>query len=244
MMREIYEILVQASPNQFIHVVEPLGFFLNDDGDKGYIVMEFCSEGDLRRYINDMKRKGTEISDLKAWEMIAQVASSLIQLHANGIIHGDLKPENILLTEEIKVKLSDFGLARQLQEGKDYLTLRAGTKLFLAPELLQYQKGKENAGIIKRMQTTAADIWSIGIMLFELLAQHHPFMNLNEDQDPMAESETLHRIIEQEAPEIPAHYPESMRMLIKSMLNKDSVRRITAEAILAIPEVAANLTHK
>ncbi|KAA6393677.1 MAG: hypothetical protein EZS28_010793 [Streblomastix strix] len=74
-----------------------------------------------------MKEYGTMITPQKAFEMIGQIASSLYQLHSNGILHLDLKPENVLLVNGFKVKLSDFGLARQLQVGREYITAHGGT---------------------------------------------------------------------------------------------------------------------
>ncbi|KAA6381551.1 MAG: hypothetical protein EZS28_022923, partial [Streblomastix strix] len=63
-MKDIIRIIRQsAHQSQFIHVVEPLGFFVNEDEEKAYLVMELCSEGDLRSYIRNMKKFGTEISD-------------------------------------------------------------------------------------------------------------------------------------------------------------------------------------
>ncbi|KAA6354762.1 MAG: hypothetical protein EZS28_049711, partial [Streblomastix strix] len=117
-MRDVYHILQQASSSSsssssqssdsqpsFIHVVEPLGYFLNEDKDKAYLVLEYCENGDLRQYIQKMKDSGTEITEAKAFELIRQVTLALNQLHMNGIIHGDIKPENILLTKDFQVKL-------------------------------------------------------------------------------------------------------------------------------------------
>ncbi|KAA6383248.1 MAG: putative NEK protein kinase, partial [Streblomastix strix] len=188
-------------------IVELLGFFVSEDGRKAYLVMEYCSGGDLRKYINNMKKMGVAINPEKAWEIVAQIAFSLYQLHSSGIIHADLKPENILLTEEFKVKLSDFGLARQLQVDREYTTNHGGTFLYQGPELHRTAGTDESnpTGGERRIpqriiQTVASDIWSFGVMMFELLAQRHPFFD-----------------------------------------NKNPERRITAEAILQLPEVAAIL---
>ncbi|KAA6322713.1 MAG: hypothetical protein EZS28_054403 [Streblomastix strix] len=72
-MRDVYHILQQASSSSssqssdsqppFIHVVEPLGYFFNEDKDKAYLVLEYCENGDLRQYIQSMKNFGTEISE-------------------------------------------------------------------------------------------------------------------------------------------------------------------------------------
>ncbi|KAA6371827.1 MAG: putative serine threonine-protein kinase nek2, partial [Streblomastix strix] len=216
-MRDVYHILQQASSSSsqlpFIHVVEPLGYFLNEDKDKAYLVLEYCENGDLRQYIQNMKNLGTVITDAKAFEIIKQVTLALNQLHMNGIIHGDIKPENILLTEHFQVKLSDFGLTRKLQEGRGYTTNHGGTTYYLAPELLHSQSARG-----KRMQTIAADIWAFGILLFELLAQKHPFFN--SDDIELSPLEIYNRIIDEEPADLPDHYSQNLKKLIRQMLIK------------------------
>ncbi|KAA6382169.1 MAG: putative MAP kinase kinase skh1/pek1, partial [Streblomastix strix] len=146
------------------------------------------------------------------------------------------KPENILLTKDFRVKLSDFGLTRKLQEGRGYITHHGGTTFYLAPELLHGQSAHG-----KRMKTIAADIWSFGIMLFELLAQKHPFFN--SDDNDLSPLEIYHRIIDEEPSDLPDHYSYNMKWLIKQMLIKDATHRITAKAILENHDVAAIQTY-
>ncbi|KAA6368436.1 MAG: hypothetical protein EZS28_036038 [Streblomastix strix] len=78
-------------------------------------------------------------------------------------------------------------------------------------------------------------------MLFELLAQHHPFIGKDDDAADIQELEIVRRIVDLDTPELPSHYPVSLRDLIKRMLLKDPTRRITAEEILDVPEVASSL---
>ncbi|KAA6396739.1 MAG: putative NEK protein kinase [Streblomastix strix] len=245
-MRDIYQIISQsAQQSSFLHIVQPLGFFLNED--KAYLVMEYCAGGDLRKYINDLRKMEAEVSQKKCYEIVGQLASSIYQLHMNDIIHGDMKPDNVLLTEDLKVKLADFGLTRKLREGKEYMTFLGGTTVYQAPEVLQSQTvqqiptGREKEKPQRRTQTIAVDIWAIGIMLFELLAQHHPFIGKDEDAANLSEMEIGNRIVNLQPTELPSHYPVGLRNLIMAMLSKDPSRRITAEEILEEPEVAASL---
>ncbi|KAA6402322.1 MAG: putative serine threonine-protein kinase nek2 [Streblomastix strix] len=249
-MKDIIRIIRQsAHQSQFIHVVELFGFFVNEDEEKAYLVMELCSGGDLRGYIKNLQKMGSEISAKKCWEFVSSIVSAVYQLHEYDIIHGDLKPENVLLTEDIKVKLADFGLSRKLQQGKEYQTYHGGTKFYLAPEIQKDEidqilaAGKQNQKLpMKRItQTKAVDIWAIGIMLYELLAQHHPFIHNDDDSSDLSDIQIAHRIVTEEPSELPAHYPDSLKKLIKAMLSKDPSRRISADEILSIPEVAANL---
>ncbi|KAA6375447.1 MAG: putative NEK protein kinase [Streblomastix strix] len=235
-MNKIYVIVKNSNSSSFIHIVQPLGLIIDGENHKAFLVMEYCSGGDLQQYINDMINKGTLISDDKFWEIIGQLGSSIFQLHSHGIIHGDLKPSNVLLTSDFRIKLADFGSARELQEGKTSITLLAGTNLYLAPEI--HIAGIQN---LKKKQKFSVDIWACGIMLYELLAQHHPFTF---GWTNIPQQEFIRRVIYDNPPELPNHYPENMRNLIKAMLVKNPDHRITAEQIMNVPEVIASLAKK
>ncbi|KAA6366827.1 MAG: hypothetical protein EZS28_037646, partial [Streblomastix strix] len=153
-----------------------------------------------------------------------------------------LKPENVLLVEGFKVKLADFGLARQLQVGREYITAQGGTFLFKAPEILRNKKRQEISQQ-KLIQTTAADIWAFGVMIFELIAQHHPFFNCKSEADLSIE-EYIHRVVDLPPAELPENFPLNLRNLVKQMLEKDPYKRISAEDILNFPEIAVILRQK
>ncbi|KAA6380542.1 MAG: putative NEK protein kinase, partial [Streblomastix strix] len=222
--------MVVQEKNQMI-IVEPLGFFLSDNGRKAYLVMELCEGGDLRKFINTMKKPGMEISPQRAWDITAQLAFSLTHLHFNNQIHSDLKPENILLTKDFKVKIADFGLSRQLQVEQKYTFARGGTKHYKAPELISQ---------LRPILKPSLDIWTLGVMIFELIAQRHPFFD-NKTEGYIPDEEFIRRLTTEEPANLPAHYPKSLKNLIKMMLAKDAARRITAEEILEIPEIATIL---
>ncbi|KAA6368236.1 MAG: hypothetical protein EZS28_036237 [Streblomastix strix] len=111
------------------------------------------------------------------------------------------------------MKLADFGLTRKLQEHRGYITHHGGTTYYLAPELLHGQSAHG-----KKMKTIASDIWSFGILLFELLAQKHPFFDGNDIN--LSPLEIYHRIIDEEPAELPDHYSNNLKKLIKQMLIK------------------------
>src|SRR5207244_4603434 len=108
-----------------------------------------------------------ELDDRDAVEVAAQVLEALAHAHGRGIVHRDVKPSNVLLAESpgIDVRLLDFGLAQMAEF--DTLTAMGdvpGTLGYISPERL-----------LGKPATEAADIWAVGVMLWEALAGQHPF---------------------------------------------------------------------
>lgn len=130
-----------------------------DDGDP-YFVME-CVDGQPIDAWCDARGLGLRART----ELFAQVLEAVQYAHRNLVVHRDLKPSNILVDDEGRVKLLDFGVAKQLQEtGAATVGERALTLEYASPEQL------ETAPI-----TTATDIWQLGVVLYRLLAGAHPF---------------------------------------------------------------------
>ena len=118
------------------------------------------------RTFREALRSG-ELADGSAIEACAQILEALAHAHGRGIVHRDIKPSNILLAEGrgVSVRVLDFGLA-QIQQAET-LTAQGdvpGTLAYIAPERL--------AG---GLTTEAADVWAVGLMLWEALAGRHPF---------------------------------------------------------------------
>jgi hypothetical protein len=131
------------------------------DSQHVYIAYEYTPGRTLR----DVLRAG-ELDDAAAIEAAAEMLEGLAHAHGRGIIHRDIKPSNVLLAEaDGSVRLLDFGLARLPQSE----TLTAvgdvpGTLAYIAPERLRGQPA-----------TAAADVWAVGVLLWEALAGRHPF---------------------------------------------------------------------
>ena len=127
-----------------------------------YIAYEYVPGRTLRQAL----REGA-IDDAAALEIAAQICEALAHAHAHRIVHRDVKPSNILLAEsdQISIRLLDFGLARM--DGEETLTAAGdvpGTLAYIPPERL---RGEESGA--------PADVWAVGVLLWEALAGWHPF---------------------------------------------------------------------
>ncbi|KAM0946234.1 putative protein kinase Group-Pl-3 family [Dioscorea sansibarensis] len=134
-----------------------------------YMVLEFCQGGTLATYIQSKGR----LNEHFAKKFMKQLGAGLRVLHAHHIVHRDLKPENILLSDSTSdpvLKIADFGLSRVISPG-EYADFVCGTPLYMAPEVLQFQK-----------YDNKADMWSVGAILFELLNGYPPFRGRNNVQ--------------------------------------------------------------
>lgn len=128
--------------------------------------MELIGGGDLRTQI---KPEGISWQD--ALPFICQIFLALEAIHSKGIIHRDLKPENLLLTQSGLIKLTDFGLAKELAESQ-FKTARAflGTSAYISPER-----------IIDPHETSfQSDLYSAGVICYELITGKNPFLGNNQ----------------------------------------------------------------
>lgn len=143
-----------------------------DNNQNLYLVTELCEQLSMKSFFKKFKQKIPPAVKLK---LMMDIAKSLFHIHGErlGIIHRDLKPENIFLTTELKAKLGDFGIAK-LHEGaeqvadKDKLDTIA-TLHYMAPECM-----------LRGQYTVASDIYSFGVLCWELLHEKKPFEGLNE----------------------------------------------------------------
>jgi len=164
-----------------------------------YLVMEYADKGTLAKYL---KSKG-QLDEKKAFNIFRQLCDAVHFLHKYNLVHRDIKPENILLTTKEEVKLSDFGCCTCLGGTEKKL---CGTPEYIAPEAIQTKEYNEKA-----------DIWSLGVILYEMLYGKVPFTgNSIEDifKSIMTDGLALNSSISDEA-----------RDLLQKLLNKDPTNR-------------------
>ena len=137
--------------------------FENEGRSRVYMVMEWIDGRLLRRVLNGEKKPSTE----RAVHLTIKICEALDYIHTHGVVHRDLKPENIMVNSKDRIKLIDFGIARsararRLTFGK--LTRTMGTADYISPE--QVKSNRADA---------RSDIYSVGVMLYEMLTGEVPF---------------------------------------------------------------------
>ncbi|RHZ62655.1 non-specific serine/threonine protein kinase [Aspergillus thermomutatus] len=181
-----------------------------------WLVLEYCPGDELYNYL---LRHGPLPID-KARRIFTQLVGAVAYVHSRSCVHRDLKLENILLDKHENVKLCDFGFTREYEGKASYLQTFCGTICYSAPEML---KGEKYAG-------EKVDVWSLGIILYALLAGELPF---DEDDDQV----TKKRILTEE-PVFNHKFPDDAKALINLLLSKRPLIRPSLADILAHPFLA------
>ena len=199
-------------------------FDFNHDGDLYYMVLEFVAGETLQSRIKRLNAAGRHLPLRDALRYTDDICKAADYAHQRGMIHRDIKPANVMLDVNGNAILMDFGIARILG-GQAHTATGAvlGTALYMSPEQIQ--------GL---HPDARADIYSIGVMLFESLGGHPPFeadsamtlmmMHLN---DPVPDLANLH-------PAVPAEVKE----IVNRALEKDRNKRFQSAA-----EMSAALGH-
>jgi serine/threonine protein kinase len=165
-----------------------------------YFLLEYIAGGELFTVLRSDGSFSVEQSKFYS----AQIITIFDYLHSKHIIFRDLKPENILINSNGYLKLTDFGFAKRLMEGKTF-TL-CGTPEYLAPEI-----------ILNKGHGKAVDWWTLGILTYEMLVGIDPF----NDEDPMM---VYQKIIKGKI-KFPKTIDSDAKSLIKHLLDEDTSKR-------------------
>jgi len=184
--------------------------------DKHFFATEFIDGDTLRQRLT---RGRMEVSP--ALEVMAQVGSALVAAHQAGIVHRDIKPENIMLRRDGLVKVLDFGLAKLTQSSMGSLSSDAPTMIKVNTEIgmvmgtARYMSPEQARGQNVDART---DIFSFGVVLYEMIAGQPPFEGENN-------SDVLAAILKSEPPPLTDEVPHELQHIIGRALRKDPERR-------------------
>ena len=187
------------------------------DDQNVYIILELCDGGDMSEVVKD--HGGLSEDDAKYY--FKQIMEAVAYLHKAGVAHRDIKLDNILVTQDQTTKLTDFGLCRETPNN-NLMETTCGTLYFASPEILL---GEPYDG-------TKADIWSCGVTLYAMVANHFPWVGENE-----GDRETAQQIVDANII-FPADFSYDLKSLLSRMLDPDPNTRLTAEEVLESPWLA------
>lgn len=178
-----------------------------------WIIMEYCGGGSCADLLRNIYNCG--LPESKAAYITREVLKGLEYLHEQKKIHRDIKAANILLTDEGKVKLGDFGVSGQIRATLKRGTF-VGTPFWMAPEVVS----KDSDGYDEK-----ADIWSLGITVYELLKGSPPLSKC----DPM---KVMVNLPKRKPPVLHGHYSSAAKHFVASCLVKNPKNRPSAVELL------------
>ncbi|RKP37096.1 kinase-like domain-containing protein, partial [Dimargaris cristalligena] len=186
---------------QHPNIVRYLGFVQTDANL--YQILEYCENGSLRSIYKKFGRFPEHLVGV----YLGQVLAGLTYLHKQGIIHRDIKGANILSTKDGRVKLADFGVSTLVNDEDPH---SVGSPYWMAPEVI------ELGGV-----TTAADIWSLGCTVIELLQGEPPYGRLSTVA-------ALFRMVQDPHPPLPTGLSSLVRDFLRHCFPKDPSQRGSA----------------
>ncbi|MGB1253943.1 MAG: protein kinase domain-containing protein [Candidatus Promineifilaceae bacterium] len=201
--KEAHAVANLAHPN--IVTVHDIG----QDDNKHFIVMEFVEGQTLKQLIRNQP-EGRPISIQRALDLTIQICSGLGYAHRAGLVHCDMKPQNVLVAPDERVKVTDFGIARAISEATVGGEQVWGTPHYFAPEQARGLRA-----------TPSSDVYSLGIILYELLTGQLPFS---------AETHTALALkhIQEEPPragDLNPNIPEQLDDILAKVMSKEPVQR-------------------
>eukprot|EP00808_Paulinella_micropora_P017488 g68674.t1 len=185
---------------------------------KVYLVLECVNGTELFELVKETmqgNRPGLARND--ALHIFAQIVSAVDFLHEKNVAHRDLKPDNIMITENREVKLVDFGVSQVFSRDTEKAVVEntVGSPHYMAPEL--YAEGK------LAVDPFLADVWSLGVTLFVMLAGYLPW-----DGESLTE---IQEQVQRGLPDFPKHIDADLQDLLRRMLERDSTKRCTLQTI-------------
>uniref|UniRef100_A0AAZ3RZF6 non-specific serine/threonine protein kinase n=1 Tax=Oncorhynchus tshawytscha TaxID=74940 RepID=A0AAZ3RZF6_ONCTS len=179
-----------------------------------WVIMEYIEGGALTNIVSE-----TRLSEEQIATVCEAVLQALAYLHSQGVIHRDIKSDSILLTLDGRIKLSDFGFCAQISKDIPKRKSLVGTPYWMAPEVIS-----------KSPYSTEVDVWSLGIMVVEMVDGEPPYFS----ETPVA---AMRRLRDEPAPTVrnTTQVSPVLKDFLNRMLTRDPVERASATDLLEHP---------
>merc|ERR1719387_3214375 len=218
--KDIFREYVLLHKLQHPNILQCFGYFWERDTRSLFLVLEYAPYGDLHEELQSRRTRDNPLTDAEVLHIFLQLVAGVAYLHAKDIVHRDLKPLNFFLFGDGTVKIGDLGVSRQMSENTLCLNSFYGSPLYISPEI-----------VLGHPYAKATDIWSLGVVLYELLTLNPPF------NGPSLSAVTK-AVCDGQYEPIPAARSREFDLVLKEMLVSDPDRRVRASQLELIVESA------
>ncbi|KAI8643180.1 kinase-like domain-containing protein [Parasitella parasitica] len=204
------------------NILRLYGYF--HDQDRIFLILEYAAKGVLYTEL----RARVKFTEEEAAKYTAQMVNALIYLHSKRVIHRDIKPENLMLGLNGEVKIGDFGWSVKTGRLDNRRHTLCGTLDYLPPEMVEGRVHNENV-----------DLWSLGILLYELIVGSPPFEEKEAINEDVSSAITYERIRNVDL-QFPKHVSRDAADLIRNLLKYNAADRLPLREIMYHPFIVKN----
>jgi len=213
LMTDIQALIRVQNCHNLVHLYAA---YLHKQSGRVHVALELMDLGSLQDWLKHIPKEG--IRDGLVGNICLQIAQGLEYLHANRQVHRDIKPGNLLINSKGEVKISDFGISKLLDATAGVCDTFVGTVTYMSPE-------RATGGAY----SFPADIWSVGMILYQLSTGSFPFPAL------VSFPALFDLLCHQPEPRLPSGSPPAVSEAVERCLQQRPERRATAEELAALP---------
>ncbi|KAF7259621.1 hypothetical protein EG68_02938 [Paragonimus skrjabini miyazakii] len=185
-------------------------------------LMEYCEGGDLGEFLRGIRNRGEHLTEKQIGRWMVQLVLAASFMNEHKVLHGNIKTSNIFIKDG-QLKIGGFTISRLLIRTHDTANAFVDTPYYMSPEVLK------NEGYSNK-----SDIWSLGIVLYEMCTQKHAYTGTNLIR-------VLWQVLNSPCPTLPTNYSKELQSVLVAMLTKDVERRPSALELLQHPFIQHHL---